>query len=134
MKALPGVKVVSVPSMSWSEGRQAQMSVRDSVTIGTSTNLHLGEVGFWLDAWIASGSARSSELTCFLTVNERVFRRGNSPDVEAVSEIFLRTNAAFGARVKVPERGAVFLISSQTNQNGKLVGAILTPSVLRVGK
>ncbi len=129
LKATPGVQVLTTPRMNVANGMQSQMAITQSAAIGSGTNVTFQPVGWWLDVWpFARG--RAVELACFLTSTERALREtGNDESLRR--EAFIRTNVAFGARVMVPTNGLVFLLSRSTNQKGKVLGALLSPGILK---
>ena len=61
------------------------------------------------------------DLTCFFTQNEIDQDPKNGPS--------LRTNLAFGAQARIPPGAFLLLLSGETNQHGKVVGLLLSPSV-----
>jgi len=67
-------------------------------------------------------------LIFFTTVSERDKARIRWVS-NVVTEVQVRTNAYFGARVTVPTNGTVFLLSGRTNAEGKYFGALLSPSL-----
>ncbi|HWN94703.1 MAG TPA: hypothetical protein VNT99_06710 [Methylomirabilota bacterium] len=128
LRKTTGIGVLSRPRMTVGDGMQAQMASYMSMALGRGTNLTPHNVGWWLEA-LPVVRAESVELNCFLTGTERAFRRVNADDRVVSDETFLRTNVAFGARVQVPTNGSLLMIASGTNQNGKVIGALLTPTV-----
>lgn len=127
LRKTPGVQVLSMPRMSVGDGMQAQMAITDKAAIGTGTNMTFGWVGWWMDI---QPSVRGSavDLACFITSAERAFRETGG-DESSQRQAFIRTNVAFGVRVTVPTNGTLFLLSHSTNQNGKVLGAALSPGI-----
>lgn len=103
------------------ENRQAQLSVHDVVMVGTATNLHKENAGWWLDMW-PKVHGNAIKLSCFFTRTERAFALlGNGA--------FIQTNFAFGARAEIPKDGGLIILSTATNRSGKLTAAIITPTI-----
>lgn len=130
---LAGGRVVSSPRVALGERAQGQLMMSEQVSVGHGTNLHREWVGYRLDVWPRI-NARSTDLTFFLVSTERAAQRTNSGGAMTTNGYFVRTNAAFGAAVRIPENGSVLLISGGTNLNGKVVGAVLTPKVWTPGR
>jgi hypothetical protein len=126
--AQPGTRILSAPRVITSEKAQAQLAISERVPVGSGTNVHMETAGCWLDVW-PRVNAQSIDLACFLTVSERALRPTNSAQASTNSS-FVQTNAAFGARARIPRNGGLLLISGSTNQSGKRVGVILFPKVL----
>jgi hypothetical protein len=112
--------------MTWTERNQGQFSAHDVVPVGL-TNQTV-RIGWWIDAWLSRAAANSLLLTFFATANEKDKTPTRWTPNTGI-EIGLRTNAWFGARVIVPKGGSVFLLSAQTNAEGKHFGAVLSPAL-----
>jgi hypothetical protein len=128
MKKSPEYHALTGSRLMVANGMQGQMAMYERVSLGLGTNRTMQNIGWWLDI-LPSAGARSVELTCFLTGTERAFRPAGIEEGSEALESFLRTNVAIGARVKIPPNGSLFLVASGTNQNGKVVGAILSPRI-----
>jgi hypothetical protein len=126
--AQPGTRILSAPRVVTTEKAQAQMAISERVPVGTGTNVQMEWAGCWLDVW-PRVNAQSIDLACFLTVSERALLPTNSAPT-STNTSFIQTNAAFGARARIPRNGGLLLISGGTNQSGKRVGVLLFPKVL----
>jgi hypothetical protein len=126
VRSWTGVETIDMPGMTWNENNQAQLSTHDVLPLGF-TNQTV-RVGWWIDARVSRAAANSLRLTFFATANEKDKTRMRWIS-NTVTEIGLRTNTWFGARVTVPEGGSVFLLSGRTNGEGKSFGAVLSPSL-----
>jgi hypothetical protein len=125
LRTTPGIHVLTAPRMTVGSGMQSQMSMTTSTPIGVSTNLTFQPLGWWVDFW--PHVRRSGiDITCFFTSTEGAVRRTVGGALWQ-REAFIRTNVAFGARATIPANGSLFLLSHNTNSNGKVIGAFLSP-------
>lgn len=118
--SLSGVKPSNM-DVTVMENRQAQLSVHDVVMVGTATNLHKENAGWWLDVW-PKVHGDEVKLSCFFTGTERAF-------IPLRNGTFIQTNFAFGARAEISQGGGLVILSTATNRNGKLTAVILLPSI-----
>jgi hypothetical protein len=121
--------VLSQPRVITADGMQAQMSMTESSTYSADSNAPMLVVGYWLNVWPHTRSART-DVTCFYTHSEMVRRPVTLADGTISSEPVAVTNAAFGAEVNVPTGASVLLLSGTTNSRGRISAVLLTPSVI----
>jgi hypothetical protein len=121
-------RVLSRPGVITVDGMQAQMSMTERGSPSGKTNAPVLETGFWLNVWPRVRSDGVG-ISCFFTSSEIDWRRSPLASDEPISEPFVRTNAALGAQIRVPTGASVVLISGATNNQGRVTGVYLTPTV-----
>lgn len=117
------VRTPSKLTVSVSAGTQARIAMTDRVPIGGRSE----DVGIQLDLW-PSHHGRMIDLTSFVVLTEVVTNPAGPSILGATSAVVIRTNAAFGARVRLPAGSSLFLLSGQTNEHGKTLGIVISPS------
>ncbi len=117
-------RVLTAPTITVADGMPAQVSITDRVMIDGA----MRDVGLRLDL-SAHVRGDSVNLLSFLVATERATNRVKAVDRET-NIIFVRTNAAFGARANLPKGSSLFLLASRgTNDARKVIGALLTPVI-----
>jgi hypothetical protein len=117
-----GVRILSRPTVSVSDGMQARIAITERVSLGGRHE----DVGIQLDLWPRL-SGRTIDLTSFLVATEVVTNLVSTlPDAAFVP--FVATNAVFGARVRLPAGSSLLLLSGRTNGHGKTIGVAVSPS------
>ena len=122
-----GVEVVTRTSVLMINGMQSQVSVTERVLIGERWE----NIGVRVDFW-PHRRGQAVELTSFLLATEKVAGNESSgTGTSSTNSSFLRTNASFGARVRVPQGASVFLLATDTvDEKGKLTGVLLSPRLV----
>ncbi len=120
------VRTLSTPTVSVSDGIQARIAITDRVPIAGRSE----DVGIQLDLW-PSHHGRLIDLTSFVVLTEVVTNLAAPSILGGTSTVFIRTNAAFGTRVRLPAGSSLFLLSGQTNEQGKTLGVVISPSASR---
>jgi hypothetical protein len=114
---IPGVQVIAKPTVSAIDGHRAQFSVTSRV----ATRRGFEDVGVQLDV-LPQSRGDAIDLRAFIAVTE-------AGDWIALSNqavvATIRTNAFFGAQVRLPKGSSLFLLSGRTNEAGRRIGALL---------
>jgi hypothetical protein len=118
-----GVRILSRPTVSVSDGMQARIAITERVSLGGRYE----DVGIELDLWPRL-RGHTIDLTSFLVATEVVTNLASTLAPDAASAPFVVTNAAFGARVRLPAGSGLFLLSGRTNGQGKTIGVVVSPS------
>lgn len=118
-----GARVLSAPTVSVGNGMQAQISIADRVSIEGRPE----DVGIRLDVW-PHLRGESINLAAFLVVTEAFARPANPIADGQTTAAVIRTNAAFGARAHLPKGSSLFLLAPNTNEQGRIIGAWISPS------
>ena len=117
-----GAHVISAPTVSVGNGMQAQISITDRVSIDGRPE----DVGIRLDVWPRL-RGESINLATFLVITEPSVRPANPVAGGQATTVVIRTNAAFGARAQLPKGSSLFLLAPNTNAQGRIVGAWISP-------
>jgi len=114
----------AVATANWSEGHVAEISVPSQMAFDSS-NRRIS-TGWQLHLRMNLARRDSVRLAFFTTVSECDMLPGRRL-TNVLTDVQVRTNVYFGARVTVPTNGAVLLLSGRTNSEGKYFGALLSP-------
>ena len=127
MERAAGAAIVTRPRLVVGEGDRAQVATFQTLPVGTAANLRNENVGWSSDLRVKGRGAPAFDPTCFLTGTE-IRTRSLMISNEPAAETYVHTNFSFGARIRLMTNGGVFLLSSQTNNNGKFLGALFAPA------
>lgn len=112
-----GLRVISAPTVSAIDGHRALFSVTEHAA-------HRGgfaDLGVQLDL-LPQSRGDAIDLRAFVSVTE--FGNGTASSNDSVAAS-IRTNAFFGAQVRLPRGSSLFLLSGRTNEAGRQIGALL---------
>jgi hypothetical protein len=117
-----GSEVLSSPTMSLGSGMQGRIMMSERVMVGGTPE----DVGVRLDV-LPRLRGEAVDLGAFLMVTEARGRARESTGAVATA-VSIYTNVALGAQVRLPPGAGLFLLSTQTNEQGRIIGALIFPN------